>query len=75
LRREAPADVNLQPLINTNVTGQQQRQQEQAVARLEKEAKENAMVLTWLSHKTLMHLLKYWGVLDSGKCEDCLQRS
>ena len=64
LRREAQADVNLQPLINTIVTGQQQHQHEQAVARLEKKAKENATVSTWLGGETLTRLLKYCGVTD-----------
>ncbi len=40
--------VNLQPLINTIIVGQQQCQQEQAVARLNKEIKDNTLVAIWL---------------------------
>lgn len=62
LRRVAQPEVNLQPLINTIVAGQQQRQQEQAVARLEREAKDNATIGTWLGNEHLNRLLKYCGI-------------
>ncbi len=50
LRRIAAPEVNLQPLINTIIiiAGQQQHQQDQAVAHLNREIKDNTLVATWL---------------------------
>lgn len=46
-------EVNLQPLINTIVMGQQQIQQEQVVACLDKEIKQNTSIALWLGVRTL----------------------
>ena len=54
--------VNLQPLVNTIVAGQQQRQQEQAQARADKLQKENTTVESWLGPENFRRLLKYSGV-------------
>jgi hypothetical protein len=62
LCRVAMPEVNLQPLINTIIAGQQQRQQEQAVARLDREIKDNTSVATWLGVKNFARLLQYCGV-------------
>jgi hypothetical protein len=51
LRRIAVPEVNLQPLINTITAGQEQRLQEQAVMRLDRELKENTSVSSWLGVK------------------------
>jgi hypothetical protein len=56
--------VNLQPLVNTILAGQEQRQQEQAAARLDKELKENTSVSTWLGAENFGRLLKYCGVAE-----------
>jgi hypothetical protein len=64
LRRLAAPEVNLQPLINTIVAGQEQRQQEQANARLDRELKENTSVAAWLGAENFARLLKYCGVVD-----------
>jgi len=64
LRRMAAPEVNLQPLINTIVAGQEQRQQEQAAARLDKELKESTSVSTWLGTENFGRLLKYCGVME-----------
>jgi hypothetical protein len=58
----AVPEVNLQPLINTIIVGQQQRQQEQAVVCLDKEIKDNTLVATWLRVKKISCLLQYCGV-------------
>jgi hypothetical protein len=55
--RVAAPDVNLQPLINTIVAGQQQRQQEQAVTHLDKEIKDKTLVTTWLGVENIARLL------------------
>ncbi len=62
LRRIAAPEVNLQPLINTIIEGQQQRQQEQAIACLNGEIKDNTSVATWLGVKNFACLLQYCGV-------------
>jgi hypothetical protein len=62
LRRVAAPEVNLQPLINTIVAGQQQRQQEHAVARFDKELKEQSAVASWLGVENFARLLRYCGV-------------
>jgi hypothetical protein len=62
LRRIAAPEVNLQPLINTIIVGQQQHQQEQAVARLDREIKDNTSVATWLGVENFTRLLQYCGV-------------
>jgi hypothetical protein len=49
----AAPEVNLQPLINTIIAGQQQHQQEQAIARLDREIKDNTSVATWLGVKKI----------------------
>lgn len=54
--------VNLQPLVNTIVAGQQQRQQEQAQARADKLQKDNTTVESWLGPENFRRLLKYCGV-------------
>ena len=54
--------INLQPLVNTIVAGQQQRQQEQAQVRAEKLQKENTTVESWLGPENFHRLLKYCGV-------------
>jgi hypothetical protein len=41
LRQVTAPEVNLQPLINTILEGQQQQQQEQAIARLDRKLKQN----------------------------------
>jgi hypothetical protein len=64
LRRMATPEVNLQPLVNTILAGQEQRQQEQAAARLDKELKENTSVSTWLGAKNFGRLLKYCGIAE-----------
>jgi hypothetical protein len=48
LRRADAPEVKLQPLINTIIAGQQQHQQGQAIARLDREIKDNTSVATWL---------------------------
>jgi hypothetical protein len=55
----AGGGVNLQPLVNTIVAGQQQRQQEQAQARAEKLQKDNTTVESWLGTENFRRLLKY----------------
>jgi hypothetical protein len=60
----AAPEVNLQPLINTIVAGQEQRQQEHANARLDRELKENTSVAAWLGAENFACLLKYCGVAD-----------
>jgi hypothetical protein len=57
LCRVAVPEVNLQPLINTIIAGQQQRQQEQAIARLDREIKDNMLVATWLGVENFACLL------------------
>jgi hypothetical protein len=60
----AAPEVNLQPLINTIVAGQQQQQQDQAIAHLDKELKESTSVSSWLGVENFARLLKYCGVLE-----------
>jgi hypothetical protein len=61
--RHIPApEVNLQPLINTIIAGQQQHQQEQAVAHLDREIKDNTLVATQLGVEKFSRLLQYCGV-------------
>jgi hypothetical protein len=67
LCRVASPEVNLQPLINTIVAGQQQRQQEQAVARLDKELKEQSSVASWLGMENFARLFRYCGVHAEAK--------
>lgn len=67
LRRVNTPEVNLQPLINTIVAGQQQWQQEQAVARLDRELKENASVSSWLGVENFNRLLRYCNVAEEAK--------
>ncbi len=57
LCRIAAPEVNMQPLINTIIAGQQQHQQEQAVARLDREIKDNTLVATWLGVENFARLL------------------
>jgi hypothetical protein len=64
LRRVGAPEVNLQPLINTILADQQQQQQEQAVARLDRELKETTSVSTWLGMENFARLLGYTGVQD-----------
>lgn len=66
LCRKAQTDVNLQPLINTIVAGQQLCQKEQAVAWLKKKAKESTTVST--CGEALTRLLKYCGVTNEHFC-------
>jgi hypothetical protein len=63
----ASPEVNLQLLINTIVAGQQQRQHEQAVARLDKELKEQSSVASWLGVENFARLLRYCGVHEENK--------
>jgi hypothetical protein len=67
LRRVGAPEVNLQPLINTILVGQQQQQQEQAVARLDRELKETTSVSTWLGMENFARLLRYTGVQDENE--------
>ncbi|KAL3808781.1 hypothetical protein ACHAXA_011404 [Cyclostephanos tholiformis] len=64
LRRTTAPEVNLQPLINTIMAGQELRVQEQANARLDRELKENTTVAAWLGAENFARLLKYCGVAD-----------
>ncbi|KAL3816142.1 hypothetical protein ACHAXA_001629 [Cyclostephanos tholiformis] len=64
LRRTTAPEVNLQPLINMIMAGQELRVQEQANARLDRELKENATVAAWLGAENFARLLKYCGVAD-----------
>jgi hypothetical protein len=57
LCRIAAPEVNLQPLINTSIAGQQQHQQEHSITRLNREIKDNTLVATWLGVKNFAHLL------------------
>jgi hypothetical protein len=59
LHRVAAPEVNFQPLTNTIAAGQQQRQQEQAVARLDKDPKEQTWVESWLGVENFARLLRY----------------
>jgi hypothetical protein len=58
----AGGGVNLQPLVNTIVAGQQQRQQEQDQVRADKLLKETTTVESWLGPENFRRLLKYCGV-------------
>jgi hypothetical protein len=49
------------------LAGQQQRQQEQAVARLDHELKETTSVATWLGVENYARLLRYSGVQEENK--------
>ncbi len=60
-------EVNLQPLINTILAGQQQQQQEQAVACLNHELKEITTVTMWLSMENFAQLLIYSGVQEENE--------
>jgi hypothetical protein len=62
LHRVAAPEVNLQSLINTIIAGQQQRQQEQAIAHLDRKIKDNTAVATWLGVENFARLLQYCGV-------------
>lgn len=53
-------NIDLQPLVNTIVAGQQQRQVETAQARADKQQKET--VESWLGPENFARLLKYCGV-------------
>jgi hypothetical protein len=53
----ATPEVNLQPLINIIIAGQQQHQQEQAIARLDREIKDNTSVAKWLGVENFARLL------------------
>lgn len=67
LRCIAAPEVNLQPLINTIVTRQQQRLQEQAVAHLDKELKESTSIASWLGVENFSCLLRYCNVAEEAK--------
>ena len=54
--------VDLQPLVNTIIVGQQQRQQDLAQTRAEKLQKENTTVESWLGPENFVRLLRYCGV-------------
>ena len=54
-------NVNLTPLVNTIVAGQQQRAAEQAQAQADKLRKDNTTVESWLGPENFQHLLKYCG--------------
>ena len=56
-------NINLQPLVNTIVASQQQRQQEQDLVRAEKLQKESTTAESWLGPENFRRLLKYCGVL------------
>jgi hypothetical protein len=64
LRRMTAPEVNLQPLINTIVAGQELRLQEQANAHLDREHKKNTSVAAWLGGENFARLLKFCGVAD-----------
>jgi hypothetical protein len=84
LCRVSAPDVNLQLLINTIIAGQQQHQQEHAVARLDKEIKDKTLVATWLGVENFACLLRYcrvgkeqelsplWSILARAPAKDCL---
>lgn len=55
-------NINLQPLVNTLVAGQQQRQQEHDLARLEKLQRDNTTVESWLGAENFQRLLRYCAV-------------
>jgi hypothetical protein len=67
LRHIAAPEVNLQPLINMIMAGQEQRQHKQAVARLHQELKESTSVSLWLGIENFAHLLKYCRVREENK--------
>ncbi len=54
--------INLTPLVDTIVAGQQQRAAEQAQAQAEKLRKDNTTVESWLGPENFQRLLKYCGV-------------
>lgn len=60
--QRTPTAVDLQPLVNTIVAGQQQRQQEIAQKQAEKAQKENMTVENWLGPENFRRLLRYCGV-------------
>ncbi len=66
----AGGGVNLQPLVNTIIAGQQQRQQEHDQLRAEKLQKENTTVESWLGPENFRRLLKYCGVLMEADLPD-----
>ncbi len=84
LRQFAAPEVNLQPLINTILVGQRQRQLEQAMAHLDRELKETTSVAMWPSMENFARLLRYsgmqeenelaplWTILAKSPCKDCL---
>ncbi len=49
------------------MAGQQQQQQEQAVARLDRKLKETTYVATWLGVENFARLLRYSGVQEENK--------